>query len=157
MPWKEVSTMSQRIDFFHLWQSEQHSVAELCRIFGISRKTGYKWINRGLEYGTLGLHELSRKPGHFPTKTPEKVEKWVIQLRRAHPTWGGRKLKRALEDQGKKHIPSPSTITTILRRHNLLNTKVSKSNGSVSLIFPPMTALGRKEMYLQTTPGRRIW
>lgn len=123
MPWQEVSVMSQRIHFFNLWQSGQHSVTALCELFGISRKTGHKWVNRGVKGGIAALQDHSKQPHHSPGKTSSKVEREIIALRQKHPDWGGRKLKRVLERRGKKAIPAASTITQILRRNGLLETK----------------------------------
>lgn len=120
MPWQEVSVMSQRIHFFNLWKSGQHSVTSLCALFGISRKTGHKWIKRGVEGGECALKDHSKKPHYSPTKTNFKIEREIIALRQKHPAWGGRKLKRILERSSKKTFPAVSTITQILKRNGML-------------------------------------
>ena len=123
MPWLEVSTMSERVNFFNLWESQSHTVSELCRLFGISRKTGYKWIKRGLEQGVDHLQEQSKRPKSSPIKTSEAVEKAIIRVRNKYPDWGGRKIKRVLENKGATGLPAVSTITEILRRNGLLEVK----------------------------------
>lgn len=128
MPWKEVSVMSQREHFYNLWQQQSQPISQLCRLFGVSRKTGYKWIRRGRQGGTDALRDRSRRPRHSRNKTPEPIEQTVIALRQQHPTWGGRKLKRALENQGVTGIPAASTITEILRRHNLLDEAIAATH-----------------------------
>lgn len=128
MPWKEVSVMSQREHFYNLWQQQNHTVAQLCRLFSISRKTGYKWIHRGQQGGADALRDRSRRPQHCRHKTPAAIEQAVIELRQQHPTWGGRKLKRALENQGATDIPVPSTITEILRRNDLLDEAIAAAH-----------------------------
>ena len=120
--------MSQREHFFNLWQQQSHSVTELCRLFGISRKTGYKWIHRGQQGNVDALKDRSRRPRACCHKTPPATEQAIIALRQQHPTWGGRKLKRALENQGRTGIPAPSTITAILRRHDLLDQAISTAH-----------------------------
>ena len=123
MPWLEVSTMSERVNFFNLWESQSHTVSELCRLFGISRKTGYKWIKRGLEQGVDHLQDQSKRAKTSPIKTSEAVEKAIIRVRKKYPDWGGRKIKRVLENKGATRLPAVSTITEILRRNGLLEEK----------------------------------
>jgi transposase InsO family protein len=120
MPWKEVSTVSLRRDFVALASTADANIRELCRRFGISAKTGYKWLARFHAEGVDGLRERSRRPHASPGKTPALLEQVVLDLRAKHPAWGGRKLRRRLLDQGHVEIPSASTITEILRRHQQL-------------------------------------
>jgi transposase InsO family protein len=111
----ETTAVTQRREFLAL--HEQHSVpmAELCRRFCISRKTGYKWIGRKDD-----LNDRSRRPLLSPAQTPEAVEAQVVALREQHSAWGGRKISRRLNDLGITCVPRPSTVTHILRRHGLL-------------------------------------
>lgn len=88
----------------------------LCERFGISRKTGYKWLNRFRENGQAGLEPLSRRPKSMPRKTPDEVVDAVIALRRKHPDWSASRLHEMLEEQGIAPLPAPSTIDLILRR-----------------------------------------
>lgn len=124
MPWLEESAMSQRKYFFNLWQSKSHTVSDLCKLFGISRKTGYKWISRGLEQADNMFDNRSTRPIHSPIKTRDEIESVIINLRIKYPDWGGRKLKRLLETQKEKNIPAASTITQILRRNGLLDNSI---------------------------------
>jgi transposase InsO family protein len=121
MPWKAVDTMSLREEFVMRALAEEVNMSALCREYGISRKTGYKWRNRYLVEGEEGLQDRARRPRHSPDKTLGSVEQLVLDARRQHPAWGGRKLKRWLENQGHQSVPAPSTITEILRRHNSLD------------------------------------
>jgi len=127
MPWKECSLMSAREEFVLLSQVEGANVALLCRRFGIARKTGYKWIGRFQSEGTAGLAERSRRPRRSPRRTAEGLESQVVKLRRAHRAWGGRKIRRRLEDLGMTGLPSASTITGILWRHELIDTGQSEA------------------------------
>ena len=70
MPWKETSVESERLQFIERYCAGEETVAELCRRFGISRKTGYKLIDRYEAYGEGGLLDLSRAPHHHPNATP---------------------------------------------------------------------------------------
>jgi transposase InsO family protein len=121
MPWNTVSAMSLRREFVMLALTEGCNRRELCRRFGISPKTGYKWLHRYQSQGPDGLQERSRCPHHSPGQTHENLEQVIIALRGKHPDWGGRKLRRRLLDLGHRDVPAPSTITDILRRHGLLD------------------------------------
>lgn len=118
MPWQEETVMSLRQDFVRLAQTQTIALSELCRRFGISRKTGYKWLARAK--AQVPLADRSRVPHTSPTRTSEPVIQRIIALRMAHPAWGGRKIARVLHDQGHHAIPAPSTITHILHRAGLI-------------------------------------
>lgn len=120
MPWKEVTPMSEREEFVRRAEEGQVSMSALCRVYGVSRKTGYKWLRRYREGGMNALENETRRPRHSPGQTDPEMEQRVVEARRAHPAWGGRKLKRWLERQGVEAVPQPSTITAILRRHGML-------------------------------------
>jgi transposase InsO family protein len=113
--------MSQRREFVALAGAEEANVSELCRRFGISRRVAYKWLGRYEAEGESGLADRSRRPRRSPGQTPEAVESSVLELRAAHPAWGGRKLRRRLQDLGAEAVPAASTITEILRRQGRLD------------------------------------
>ena len=121
MPWREVSIMSERIEFVALATAENANLRHLCRRFGISPNTAYKWLDRFRKAGVNGLSDLSRRPHNSPARTSNEMEEMIVKLRGKHPAWGGRKLERRLLDLGHTGVPCPSTITAILRRHNLLD------------------------------------
>lgn len=106
-----------REEFVHLACSPGANRRELCRRFGVSPTTCYKWLSRD---PCEGFSDRSRRPASSPGRTPEAVERLVLDLRAEHPGWGARKLRRRLEDLGHAGLPSPSTITQILRRHDAL-------------------------------------
>ena len=114
MPWRESTCMSQRLEFIAEAGRRELSFSALCREYGISRKTGYKYLGR--EEPT----ERSRRPLTSPRKTAAEVEALVCELRRREPVWGGRKIRDRLRLDGVSGLPAPSTITDILRRHGLL-------------------------------------
>ena len=91
MPWKEMSVMSQRREFVELAQAAGTNKRGLCRRFGISPTTGYKWLGRFCERSDAGLVDLPRRPHHSPARTPPQVEQAVMSAREAHPAWGARK------------------------------------------------------------------
>src|SRR3990172_5418665 len=109
MGWKEFTIMSQRTEFVTLVLKENISFSALCRRFGVSRKTGYKFFDRYIEEGPNGLCDRPRRPRNSPNATDSEVEQLILELRDKHPVWGGRKLKRRLEDMGYTGVPSPST------------------------------------------------
>ena len=121
MPWKEVSKMSQRREFVTLAQAEGTNMRALCRQFGISRTTGYKWVRRFREGNEVGLADLPRRPRHSPFHTPAEIEVTVLTAREAHPAWGARKLRAWLLAKGHEWMPSPSTITAILKRNGRID------------------------------------
>ena len=125
MPWKENTTMSQRQEFVELALKENANVRALCREFGITPRTGYKWIKRYQEQGEAGLYDRSRRPQNSPYKSSPMLEGAVLKVRRAHPTWGGRKIQWQLVQDGMKSIPAASTITAILSRNEILDPKES--------------------------------
>ena len=121
MPWKEVSPMSERSRFIRDCLSTEWSMAELCDSYGISRKTGYKWLNRFCEEGKPGLTDRSRAPLSCPHKTPDHIVELIIEARNHHPSWGPKKLLAILS---KKHPdypwPAQSTTAGILSRNGLI-------------------------------------
>lgn len=120
MPWKETTKMSQRQEFVVLASDPEANVRALCRRFGICPGTAYKWLGRYREGGLEGLGDLSRRPRSSPAQTAPEIELLAVDLRKEHDTWGGRKIRRRLADLKHQDLPAPSTITDILRRHDLI-------------------------------------
>ena len=96
MPWQEVSVVSRRAEFVALALQDGANVRGLCRQFGISPPTAYKWLTRFQRDGLPGLVDRSRRPHRSPLRTTAEVEAVILALRDAHPTWGGRKLAARL-------------------------------------------------------------
>ena len=94
MPWKETTTMEQKIEFVCEWRTGKYTITELCKSFEISRPTAYKLITRFEEKGFDGLRELSRKPKKsHPNKTAEKVTNGILKLKEKHKLWGAKKIR----------------------------------------------------------------
>jgi transposase InsO family protein len=125
MPWNEVSVMSLRWEFVMLARVEGANVSALCRRFGVSRKTGYKWLARARLDEEASLADRSRRPVHSPVRTAATIEALILSLRGQHRAWGARKLRARLEATGHRGLPAVSTITEILRRHGLLDVERS--------------------------------
>ncbi|WP_044340712.1 helix-turn-helix domain-containing protein, partial [Rossellomorea aquimaris] len=107
--------MSLKEEFVALAGQPGSNKRELCRRFGISPQTAYKWLNRYATLGHSGLQDKSRKPATSPKLTTPALEAQVIALRQDHPAWGGRTISSLL----KKQI-APSTVTNVLHRHGLI-------------------------------------
>lgn len=121
MPFKECSIVESRGEFCRLAAAPGANVRELCRRFGVSPETGYKWLARFAASGDDGLADRSRRPLSSPGQTATGIEARVLAVRHEHPAWGGRKIRKVLENEGLQAPPSASTITAVLRRQELLN------------------------------------
>jgi transposase InsO family protein len=96
-------------------------MTDLCREFGISRKTGYKFLERYERYSAIGLHDLRRVPVRIPHRTTPEIAELIIETRREHPTWGPRKLRGYLAPRNRGlRFPAPSTIGDLLSRRGLI-------------------------------------
>jgi transposase InsO family protein len=121
MPWKECSVMDERLRFIaKLLDGE--SMSEVCREFGISRKTGYKIFTRYRQSGLEALSDRSRRPVRYANQLPPQIETLIVTLKRQRPHWGARKIRELLVrrlDQDVR-IPAKSTIHAVLHRHGLV-------------------------------------
>jgi transposase-like protein len=117
MPWESKTVKKLREEFVHEAQNS-HNFSSLCREFGITRKTGYKWLER-YENGAE-LKDLSRKPKLIANKTPNDVEQIILTLRNENPGWGAKTIKKVLENHGHKNIPCVKTVNNILNRNGCI-------------------------------------
>jgi putative transposase len=115
MAWREMSVMEQRREFVGLAKQDGTNRRDLCRRFGISATTGYKWLARSAA-GDAELADRSRRPLNSPRRTGAALEAQVLAVRDAHPAWGARKIVHCLARQGIEP-PSASTVHGMLRRH----------------------------------------
>ena len=127
MPWKECDSMSLRYEFVRLAAAEGANISRLCQRFGISRKTGYKWLTRYRASGLDGLSDRSRRPVTSPSQTPASMESEILALQSRYQGWGGRKIRRRMQDLKVVAVPAASTITEILRRHGRITEAASES------------------------------
>lgn len=127
MPWREVSKVELRKDFAEAVLVDGMPMAEACRLHGISRPTGYKWLRRYEALGRAGLVDRSRAPRVVANRTPEAVEDAVAQLRRRYPSFGPKKLKALLEKRSPGFAwPATSTIGEILERQGLVDPREAR-------------------------------
>lgn len=126
MPWKEIHVMNERIRFIvRLERGER--MTDLCEEFGISRKTGYKFLERYKLLGPLGLFDESKRPNRLARQYPEEIKKRVLQAKRDHPTWGAKKLYANLSglEEGVK-LPREGTIHCWLDKNGLVKKRGRK-------------------------------
>jgi transposase len=120
MAWKGHGALEERFRFVQDWESEDWSMAELCRFYGVTRTTGYKWIDRYDRGGLEALRDQSRAPQRHPNEVSAELEELVITLREKHPSWGAPKIHARLKrEHADQRIPAETTIGAILRRHGL--------------------------------------
>jgi transposase InsO family protein len=113
--------MDRRQEFVVFAMMPGANIRELCRRFGISPATAYKWLERYRREGSVGLIERSRRPQASPRQTPPTMVAKVLAVREvSNNVWGGRKIRRTLGDNGEVDVPAASTITEILRRYDRL-------------------------------------
>ena len=132
MPFEKRTVMGQKLDFVSQSKCSDLTFSKLCSQYGISRPTGYKWLDRYKLMGEKGLEEQSRRPKQSPIKTQEAVEELIVALRKEDPEWGPKKLYRLLLTMQSKgtypsdHLPVPSTIGSILKRNGLITDEKSQ-------------------------------
>jgi transposase InsO family protein len=125
MPWRTASVVDLRGEFVRLAMHEGVNRRELCKRFGISPDTGYRWLARYLA-GDRELTDRSREPHRSPCRCPPEMEQRVLAVRDAHPAWGARKIARRVKNDGLAP-PSLSTVHQILRRYNRVPTPIGGS------------------------------
>lgn len=122
MPWKESHPMCERAAFIRAWEEEEStSMSALCRRFGVSRPTGYKWLVRFLQQGEEGLLERSRAPVHHVNAICSEMERAILAVRDKHNEYGPKKIRVVLGREWPEHqIPASSTIGDILKRNGVV-------------------------------------
>ena len=122
MPWQEVRPMDQKVLFIADWLRQVRSFSDLCAQYTISRKTGYKWIERYRQSGADGLYDASRKPHLSPQQTPYSIRQAVLALRRrGNIVLGPKKIRALLHERfPNEPIPSKTTIYNILHMEGLV-------------------------------------
>jgi putative transposase len=120
MSWKEISGVVRRLQFVKLALKAQQSLSQLCRRFGMSRKSGYKWIARFQREGPRGLRDRSCRPRRSPQQTSSQWLSRIRRLRRRYRSWGGRKLAARLrKEYPKQAVPCARTVGKWLQRMKL--------------------------------------
>lgn len=121
MPWREWSPVEQRVDFVREYQSGLFTMTELAAQYGISRKTGYKWVAVYEADGVAGLQDRSRRPHHSPQATDEETLALLLAIRRRRPRWGPKKLLTVAARRHRGVVwPARSTLAAVLQRRGLV-------------------------------------
>lgn len=129
MSWRETCAMKERIGLMAELERGERTMSELCRVFGISRKTGYKWSARYREHGIAGLEDQSRAPHTRPYVVGEPVKVALLELRARHPDWGPVKLLDWLRPRHPDWVlPVASTVALLLARRGLVKPRPASRN-----------------------------
>jgi transposase InsO family protein len=126
MGWSEVSIMSSRREFVSLVKQGGVNVRELCRRYGISPTTGYKWIERS-EDAAETYEDRSRRPQQSPHETKAAMVAKILEFRDEQPKWNARKIRRVLQTRKEQDVPAASTIGAILKRNGRVTEAASKA------------------------------
>jgi transposase InsO family protein len=121
MPWKECSVMEERLRLVaRLLEGE--AMSEVCREFGVSRKTGYKIFERYKDHGLEALSDRSRRPVRYANQLPRQIESLIVRCKQEKPHWGARKIRELLLRRldGDFRVPAKSTVHAVLCRHGLV-------------------------------------
>jgi putative transposase len=142
MPWRLVDPMTERLRFLTDVRRRIASFTELCARYGVSRKTGYKWLHRAERDGTATLAEASRRPHTCPHAIAAPIVVAVLAARRRHPSWGPRKLLKLLRRRAPgQDWPARSTVADLLHRHGLVEPRRRRRcPGHPGRPLTPMTA-----------------
>ena len=124
MPWTETEPMKERMRFVADVERGLYSMSELCERYGISRRTGYKWLERYEADGPAGLMERSRAPHRCPHRIDSVIAAAIVEARRQHPSWGPRKLLAWLKEQPPaRDWPAASTVGDLLKGRGLVQSR----------------------------------
>jgi len=141
MPWRETAPMKERLRFVTDWERALYSMVELCERYGVSRKTGYKWIDRYELDGPDGLGERSRAPHHCPHRIAADVAAAICAGRRQHPSWGPDKILHWLKRRHPElELPATSTAGDLLARRGLVKKRRRRRHYTHPGVVPPTTA-----------------
>lgn len=129
MPWG-VKTVEQKREEFVLAAKERGNIAAACREFGITRRTGYKWLDRACaaEPGSAWSVSISTAPRRIANKTPTEKEEMILQVRSENPAWGGKKIHQVLKSKGHEELPCARTCSNILKRNGCIDEEESRKH-----------------------------
>lgn len=156
MPWAQTNAMNERSKFVLEWERRWNDgqgrvdIAELCRMYGVSRPTGYRWIGRYVQSGfdLAAMADRSSRPRCSPNAIDEEMEDMLVVARKRHPRWGPRKLRAWLERLYPNYCwPAPSTIGEVLKRRGLTTPRRKRRRKT-----PPMT-----QPFAAATAPNAVW
>ncbi len=133
MPWKELHIMDQKLKFVTKSFSQGINFTELCREFGISTKTGYKWKKRFISEGIEGLNNRSRRPHSNPGRLSEEAVCELIRIKQTKKSWGPKKIRMVYaRNHANESIPSKSSVERILKKAGFVQLKKKRRRISLS-------------------------
>lgn len=148
MPWQETDVMDQRTEFVLRVIKGSESFGAVCREYGISRKTGYKWKDRFLLEGLSGIGDESRRPKTSPTGLSETMVCQIVKLKQAHPGWGARKLRAVLgRTCSPSDLPSESSFKRVLDKAGLVEHRRRR----------PVSEQGRLTTAVKSERPNQLW
>lgn len=156
MPWKTRTYLDERVHFISRAQSGE-KVTDLCKEFGISRKTAYKFMNRYATHGPSGLHDVSKRPHHCPNETPEEIKSLIRDTKLDKPTWGAGKIREwLLRKNPDLKIPSRFTVHEILNRYDLVARRGRGRRKSAAVFFqtPLVTSKSANDVWCADFKGQ---
>lgn len=161
MSWKETRVQDERLKLVQAFAAGEQSRAEICRRYGVSRKTGYKWYEQFLREGVAGLADRSRAPHNQPWAVDRETAGAILEARARHPNWGERKLKVWLErERPQRNWPCASSIGAVLKSHGL--TRPGKRRRTASPSHELVAPSGANQVWaidfkgwFRTADGRR--
>lgn len=131
MPWKEPHVMEIRTEFVLLAMKRDQSFRSLCKSYGISPKTGYKWVERHRELGRKGMANSSRRPRTSPTQLEENMVCEIVRIKGLHRTWGPKKIQMIFEREHGE-APSLSSFQRVLEKSGMVEKRVARKVGAAS-------------------------
>jgi len=147
MVWKERSRVDERLLLVGEYMKGERPMAELCREFGVSRKTAYKWLSRYETDGPTGLADRSRAPLRHPQRVEQIVIEALVQARKSHPHWGARKILAWLaRKQPSLELPASSTVNAVFAKYGLSRSPPSTSANAA--VYRPVRRSRRSESSL---------
>lgn len=147
MSWRDICPMDEKIKFIASVKEGAHSFSTICRSYGISRKTGYKWLNRYEEEGPEGLYDQKRARVTQSHRTEERLVKQILKVKKKHKDWGPKKLRaRLVELYSNENWPAISTIGDILKKHGLVEPRKKRRH------VPPYA-----QPFLDCTKPNDVW
>jgi len=147
MPWKETRVMDQKIQMIGKWLSGEYSITELSRMYEVSRKTLYRWIERYDSDQCSGLQERSRRPLVMPRATPVEMVAEILAAKSQHEHWGSRKVLAWLSShQPDRRWPAASTTSEILKRHGMVHARQKRHH------TPPYS-----QPFLKSNQPNEVW
>lgn len=165
MTWKTVSSVVRRLEFVKLALQAHQSMSQLCQLFGLSRKSGYKWKARFLQEGVRGLRDRPRRPSGSPQHIGRRWLERIRRLRRRHRTWGSRKLAARLrKDYPRQGAPAARTIGKWLKRMKLTGRPRRRSRRGPTVAVGALTVARRSNHvwtvdfkgWFRTQDGQRV-